>query len=82
MLIHWAYDLPFDRIISPRVLDSKYDIVAKAPLGTPRAESRVMLQKLLRERMALVLILTLTFLPSISKVFTWILGFQVFLVWR
>ena len=45
-----SYGVQLDRIAGPAWIDERYDIVAKVPLGTTRAEQDLMLRNLLIER--------------------------------
>ncbi len=52
--LEWAYQLKRYQIVGPDWMnadDASYDIEAKAPTGTSRAEVRLMLQRLLAERL-------------------------------
>jgi uncharacterized protein (TIGR03435 family) len=53
-LVREAYDVQLYQVIGPSWMSSqRYDIVAKVPAGATREEYRLMLQALLRDRLAL-----------------------------
>ncbi len=45
-----AYGVPLDQIVGPASIDERFDIAAKVPVGTTRAEQNLMLRSLLIER--------------------------------